>query len=77
MTATDTIADLRRELEKAHDTLEVVQRHLAAVAEGNAALHCADRVIYSPLHAKVEATINGVRMALMVTSPDPGSDRFS
>ena len=69
MTATDTIADLRRELEKAHDTLEVVQRHLAAVAEGNAALHCADRVIYSPLYAKVESTIGGINIALRASDP--------
>jgi hypothetical protein len=35
----------------------------------NAALHCADRVMYSPLHAKVTAAIAGIDHALNRTQP--------
>ncbi|WP_367138929.1 MULTISPECIES: hypothetical protein [Streptomyces] len=62
-----TIADLRRELEKARHTFITVQAHLAAHAEMNAALHCATTVMYSPLHAQVTATIAGLEHALART----------
>ncbi|MFF4403566.1 hypothetical protein [Streptomyces sp. NPDC001404] len=66
-----TIADLRRELEKARNTLDSAATHLARHAEMNAALHCSPTVMYSPLHAKVTATIAGIDHALARTEPDP------
>lgn len=65
-----TITDLRRELAKAHDALAAAEIHLARHAEANAALHLADRVMYSPLHAKVQAARVGTEHALRRTSPD-------
>lgn len=64
-----TITDLRRELEKAHAALTAARTHLARHAEANAALHCAERVMYSPLHAKVDAALTGIDHALNRTSP--------
>jgi len=58
------IIDLRRELMKARDALIATQAHLAAHAESNAALYCANTVIYSPLHARVTAAIAGTDAAL-------------
>lgn len=68
------IADLRRELDKARDALESCLVHLAKHAEGNAALHCADRVMYSPLHAKVDAAVAGIDYALERTNPNPEAE---
>ncbi|MEU6012065.1 hypothetical protein [Streptomyces sp. NPDC047453] len=62
-----TITDLRRELEKAREALAGAEQHLARHAEMNAALHCAARVMYSPLHAKVTAAIGGIDHALART----------
>lgn len=62
-----TITDLRRELEKALEALEGCLRHLSRHAEMNAALHCAERVMYSPLHAKTEAAVAGIAHALQRT----------
>jgi hypothetical protein len=62
-----TITDLRRELEKAQIALIAALKHLSAHAEMNAALHCADRVMYSPLHAKIESAIDGIDHALART----------
>ncbi|MGW7636127.1 hypothetical protein [Streptomyces decoyicus] len=59
-----TIADLRRELDKARLALADTQAHLTAHAQMNAALHCASDVFYSPLHAKVTAAIAGIDHAL-------------
>lgn len=64
-----TIADLRRELEKARLALIDAQSHLASHAEMNAALHCATTVMYSPLHAKVTAAVAGIEHALNRTQP--------
>jgi hypothetical protein len=68
-TADPTITDLRRELEKARHALAGAEQHLARHAEMNAALHCADRVMYSPLHAKVAASIAGIDHALQRSQP--------
>lgn len=65
------VIDLRRELEKARLALIDAQSHLAAHAEMNAALHCATTVMYSPLHAKVTAAIQGIEHALTRTEPGP------
>lgn len=62
-----TVLDLRRELEKARITLIDAQTHLAHHAEANAALHCATTVLYSPLHAKVTASIQQIEHALQRT----------
>lgn len=64
-----TVTDLRRELEKAQIALIAALKHLGAHAEMNAALHCADRVMYSPLHTKIESTIGGIDHALARTQP--------
>ncbi len=69
----DLINDLRRELAKAHAALEECQTLLARKAEANAALHCAsDRVMHSPLHAKVTAALYSAQAALDRTAPPPG-----
>lgn len=75
------IADLRRELEKARDALAAAELHLSRHAEMNAALHCSERVMHSPLHAKVSGAIVGIDHALArtdrlnVSTQDPmGSD---
>jgi hypothetical protein len=59
----DELTDMRRELDKAAETLKAVERHLARQSEANAALHCSEKVMYSPLHAKVAATIQGIENA--------------
>jgi len=71
-----TVADLRRELEKAAEALTAVERHLARTAEANAALHVAERVMYSPLHAKVSATLAGIGHALERNEQAPGMARW-
>lgn len=71
MTA-QTIADLRRELQKARDALFAAEKHLAAHAEANAALHCAEAVMYSPLHARVTSAIAQLDHALDRTEQLPG-----
>ncbi|KIF66224.1 hypothetical protein HY68_36535 [Streptomyces sp. AcH 505] len=62
-----TITDLRRELDKAAEALNGCATHLAHHAEMNAALHCSERVMYSPLHAKVAAALAGIDHALKRT----------
>jgi hypothetical protein len=69
-----TVTDLRRELEKARLALIDVLKHLTAHAAMNAALHCADRVMYSPLHAKVDNAIQGIDHALARTEGGQSSD---
>jgi hypothetical protein len=67
MSTPETVTDLRRELEKARDALTAAELHLARHAEMNAALHVSDRVMHSPLHAKVQAAIVGIDHALART----------
>lgn len=64
-----TITDLRRELRKAREALAAAETHLARHAEANAALHCAENVMYSPLHAKVQTALHGIGHALLRTQP--------
>lgn len=45
--------DLIRELEKAREALHWAEKHLCATNEANAALHCNERVFYSPLTTQV------------------------
>jgi hypothetical protein len=66
-----TITDLRRELEKAHEALTATETYLARHAEMNAALHASERVLYSPLSAKVVAAIAGIDHALERTEQQP------
>jgi hypothetical protein len=66
-TVNPVVIDLRRELEKARHALIDAQSHLASHAEMNAALHCATTVLYSPLHARVTSTIQGIEGALLRT----------
>lgn len=72
-----TITDLRRELEKAQIALIAALKHLGAHAEMNAALHCADRVMYSPLHAKIESAIQGIDFALARTEQTKPTTQFA
>lgn len=65
----DTVTDLRRELAKALSALDGVLTYLTRHAEMNAALHCADRVLHSPLHARVEAAVYQIHHALDRTDP--------
>lgn len=41
--------DLRRELSKIAQALDLTERHLTLTNEANAALHASDKVFYSPL----------------------------
>jgi len=72
-----TITDLRRELEKAQIALIAALKHLSARAEMNAALHCADRVMYSPLHATIENAIGGIDHALNRTAQTEATTQFA
>ncbi|MFE4915858.1 hypothetical protein ACFRCX_30605 [Streptomyces sp. NPDC056652] len=67
MDPTPTVTDLRRELRKAAEALAGCDTHLARHAEMNAALHCSERVMYSPLHAKVTAALADITHALART----------
>ncbi|MFE2934867.1 hypothetical protein [Streptomyces sp. NPDC059278] len=72
MSAEDTINDLRRELNKALGALLDCGNYLTHHAEMNAALHCAsNRVMHSPLHAKVTAAVRDAHHALDRTTPHP------
>lgn len=61
------LTDMRRELAKAHLVLAACEQYLARHAEMNASLHCADRVLYSPLHARVFNAIAEIDHALART----------
>ena len=58
------VEDLERELEKAAQCLAACDRHFAAAAEANAALHMSDRVIPNPLASHVALTLENVRRVL-------------
>lgn len=60
----DRETDLRRELEKAVETLAACNRHFTAAAEANAALHLSDRVLPNPLAARVALTLENAQRAL-------------
>lgn len=66
-------ADLRREITKALPVIESCLRHLGHRAEANAALHCAPRTVYPPLHAQMEATRMSLEQVLNSTEPAAGS----
>jgi hypothetical protein len=58
------IQNLTRELEKADNVLENMQRLLKAEAERNAAVHCAPEVLYSPLYAQVLDARKGIKSVM-------------
>jgi hypothetical protein len=45
--------DLVRELEKTAEALAWTERHLTHTNEANAAMHCNERIFYSPLTTQV------------------------
>lgn len=53
-----------RELEKSDNVLELVEQHLHATAKANAALHCDDEILFSPLYVQVVSSRNGIKMVL-------------
>ncbi len=53
-----------RELEKSDNVLELVLQHLHATAKANAALHCDDEILFSPLYTQVIGVRNGIRTVL-------------
>ena len=53
-----------RELEKADNALELVEQHLHATAKANAALHCDDEILFSPLYMQVVGVRSGIKMVL-------------
>lgn len=53
-----------RELEKSDNVLELVEQHLHATAKANAALHCDDEILFSPLYMQVVGARNGIKMVL-------------
>lgn len=69
-----SLEDYDRELQKALDTLNQVDKYLSAMNESNAALHCSSTIIHSPLTMKVKGTIinlEAVRLRL-----DVGPDQY-
>lgn len=68
MTKTDKqnafIENTLRELDKSLGVLKNVERHLKSVAIANAALHCSEEVIPSPLYGQVVMAMNGIRAVL-------------
>jgi hypothetical protein len=58
------IQNLTRELEKADNVLEGIQRFLKAEAERNAALHCATEILYSPLYAQALDARKGIKAVI-------------
>lgn len=56
-----------RQLEKDANTLERVERHLKAHAVMNAALHCQEEVIPSPLYQQVLQTLKDIKKLLRVS----------
>lgn len=66
-----SLEDMRRELEKAREALTAADLYLARHAEMNAALHCSERVMYSPLRSKVQAAVYGIDHALARTADEP------
>ena len=65
-------ADLVRELGKIEEALKWTEKHLCSANESNAALHCNERVFYSPLTTQVhEARESVVRLLAELTeTPD-------
>lgn len=57
-------ADLVRQLEKAEEALAACDRHFAAAAEANAALHMSERVIPNPLASLVAITLVSIQRTL-------------
>ena len=53
-----------RELEKADNALELVEQHLHATAKANAALHCDDEILFSPLYTQVVGIRSGIKTVL-------------
>lgn len=58
----DARIDALRELTKIEDALAWAERHFEKVSEANAALHCNDRVMYSPLAGKISAALSSVEL---------------
>lgn len=58
------IQNLTRELEKADNVLECMQRLLKAEAERNAAFHCAQEILYSPLYSQVVDSRKGIKAVM-------------
>ena len=56
--------DCVRELEKVYESLVWAERHLTAKNEANAALHCNEKVFYSPLTTQVHNARESVERLL-------------
>lgn len=68
-------ADLYRELEKARDVLEVVDRYLSHQAAMNAALHLAEQVRPNPLAARVATALAELDQAVArLTAAPPAAE---
>lgn len=55
------MTDAQRELEKIHEALTWANKHFFHEGEMNAALHCSDRVLFSPLATKVAYALESVQ----------------
>jgi hypothetical protein len=61
-------SDLIRELSKIEEALRWAEKHLCLTNEANAALHCNERVFYSPLTTQVhEARESASRILVELT----------
>ena len=64
--------DLRRELEKIEEALELAVRYHSKTNEANAALHKSGRVLYSPMTISLMIGLDSVRKLLgRETQPGP------
>ncbi len=60
-----TNEDLIRELDKATEALSWAEKHLTRENEANAALHCNERVFYSPLTTQVHNALESLERVLL------------
>lgn len=56
----DDKADALRELDKIEDALSWAVKHHLASSESNAALHCSERVMYTPLANKLSSAVSSI-----------------
>lgn len=66
-----TTDDLARELGKAIEALTWAEKYLTRENESNAALHCNDRVFYSPLTTQVHEARESLERVLVQVEEAP------
>ncbi len=62
--------DFKRELQKVLEAIEAATEYHEKSNEANAALHLSERVLYSPLTAKLQTADNTLRNLLLMLEID-------